>query len=143
MLALALVLVPLAWVVERRALIRQSGEVIAVAQATWDMTARGEVLALFGPDADLPPASRREPLRRAVCREEALPTQVPGIEATAVLCLSSDARTRRYFAVGLAWQDAAPVRDWLHRGLDPHFDGMRARLVVPRQGVLLLEETWP
>jgi O-acetyl-ADP-ribose deacetylase (regulator of RNase III) len=71
-LAAALVLVPLAWVVERRALERQNRAVIAAAQSVWDGLATGDVTEVFGADARLPAALRAEPMRNAECREQSL-----------------------------------------------------------------------
>ena len=142
-LAAALVLVPLAWVVERRALERQSRDVIAAAQSIWDGLATGDVIQVFGADAQLPPAQRAEPMRNAECREESLGAIAEGVIGTAVLCLTEDGRGRRYLAVGLAWHDVAPVRDWLKAMLGVHFMALQARLETPEQGVLLYEEFWP
>ncbi len=142
-LAAALVLVPLAWVVEKRALERQSRDVIAAAQSIWDGLATGDVIAVFGADAELPPSQRAEPMRNATCRDEDLGEISDGITGNAVLCLTQDGRGRRYFAVGLAWDDVAPVRHWLQGILGDHFEALQARLAVPRQGVLLYEEFWP
>lgn len=143
LLALVLVLGPLAWVVERRALERQSRDVIAAAQSVWDGLATGDVIAVFGADAALPAAQRAEPMRNADCREESLGAVAEGVMGNAVLCLTEDGRGRRYFAVGLAWHDVAPVRDWVKRMLGVHFETFQERLDTPEQGILLYEEFWP
>ncbi len=142
-LAAALVLVPLAWVVERRALERQNRAVIAAAQSVWDGLATGDVTEVFGADARLPAALRAEPMRNAECREQSLGAISEGVMGNAVLCLTEDGRGRRYLAGGLAWHDVAPVRDWLKSMLGEHFEGLQARLETPVQGILLYEEFWP
>lgn len=142
-LAVALVAVPLAWVVERRALQRQGAEVMAAAQSVWDGVAAGHVLDLFEADGRLPPAIRAEPMRRARCREEPLGDLADGITGQAVLCLTEDGRGKRYLAVGLAWTDAAPVQTWLTGLLGDRLPTLRGWMTPPEQGVLLYEEFWP
>lgn len=143
-LAAALILVPLGWVIERRALARQAEAVVAGAGLVWQEIAEERVLPVFGAAGALPPARRESPLREAVCREEGLEIGLDdGLRATAVLCLTGAEDARRYLAVGLGWTDAAPVRGWLRRGLGGRIGWLDSLLAPAVQGVLLHEDRWP
>lgn len=131
------------WQLEARALERQDQAIAASAQEVWDRIEAGQLLSVFGASGRLPPAMRAEPMRLAECDEKEIPVEPDGITVRAVLCLNSAGNGRRYLAVGLSLRDAAPVRDWLHRWLDPYLEGFSERLQPAQQGVILHEEFWP
>jgi len=131
------------WHLEKRALERQEQAIAASAQEVWDQIEAGQLLSAFGASGRLPPAIRAEPMRLAECEEKEIPVEPEGITVRAVLCLNSTSNGRRYLAVGMSLRDAAPVRDWLHRWLDPYLEGFDQKLQPAQQGVILYEEFWP
>ena len=131
------------WQLEKRALENQDQAIAAAAQEVWDRIAADELIDVFGASGRLPPAQRAEPMRLAECQEKDVELDADGITVRAVLCLNSNGNGRRYLAVGMSLRDAAPVRDWLHRWLDPYLEGFDQRLQPAQQGVILYEEFWP
>ena len=139
-----LILGPLAFFIEARA---AGDRIEAVAKAEGEIAALvedGSILALAFPDgAALPAARRREPMRRASCEDTPLDLKTPDVRAFAALCLNSDGSGRRLFVVGIAWDEAAPIRGAL-RGLHRLRDVAGFGWVAPEQmGVVLYQEIWP
>lgn len=139
-----MILAPLAIVIETRAAQKQMD---VVAQAKAEITAlvkNGSILVRAFPNAAaLPTARRREPMRQALCEQAPLALQTPDVLAFASLCLTSDRTGRRFFAVGLSWREAAPIRGAL-QGLHALQDVAGLGWIAPQQmGILLHQDTWP
>lgn len=140
----ALILGPLIFVIEARAAGQRTQAVESAHAELSDLIDAGTILAVAFPDeAEWPEAQRREPMRRATCRDKDLELMVKEVRARAALCITEDGASRRMFVVGLAWDEAAPIRRALS-GLRRLQDVAGFGWMVPEQmGVIVHQEFWP
>ena len=110
----ALILGPLIFVIEARAAGQRTQAVESAHAELSDLIDAGTILAVAFPDeAEWPEAQRREPMRRATCRDKDLELMVKEVRARAALCITEDGASRRMFVVGLAW-DEVDWKVWTH-----------------------------
>ena len=144
-----LVLVPLLLVIEGRAAGARA-EAVAIAHDVLmsELAAGGVRVGAFPEWGRWPEAQVFEPLRVARCRTVRLDLPIAaevieGVAAHASLCVTSDRAAMRLFAVGLSWEDAAPIRRALP-GLAGLYDFSGFAWLRPEQrGLLIRQEIWP
>ena len=144
-----LVLVPVTLVIEGRAAGARNEAVATAFDVLRAELAAGKVMGQAFPVwSARPVATVDEPLARARCLSEdvALPidtAHVVGVKVSATMCMTADRTARRLFAVGLGWEDAAPIRRAI-TGLGPLYDLPGLGWLRPEShGVLVAQKIWP